>query len=78
MDINKIIAIVRKNIKEQVVAGEPPTNNASSGNIGGLPPDHPPVDKRKRKRPPVLARGRMVGARTRFKHGWTPNKNAKS
>ena len=25
-----------------------PTNNASSGNIAGLPPDTPPVKKRKR------------------------------
>ena len=38
---------VRRNIrKEEVMAA--PTNNASSGNIAGLPPDSPPV-KRKKK-----------------------------
>ena len=26
-----------------------PTNNASSGNIAGLPPDSPPVKKKKKK-----------------------------
>ena len=30
-----------------------PTNNASSGNIAGLPPDSPPV---KKKKPPMLKR----------------------
>ena len=74
MDINKVIAIIR-NLREEGIA---PTNNASSGNIAGLPPDQPPVDKRKRKRPPVLARGNMKGARTRFKNGWTPSKNGQS
>lgn len=36
--LNKILQIVRKNINEEI-----PTNNASSGNIAGLPPDQPPV-----------------------------------
>ena len=27
-----------------------PTNNASSGNIAGLPPDDPPVRKKKKKK----------------------------
>ncbi len=72
MDINRIISIIR-NLKEEV-----PANNASSGGIAGLPPDSPPVDLRRRKRPPVLARGLLGGARTRFKNGWTPNKNGKS
>ena len=36
-----------KNIrKEETIAA--PTNNASSGNIAGLPPDDPPVKKNKR------------------------------
>lgn len=42
MNIDKIIAIIR-NLNEEAV-----TNNASSGNIAGLPPDQPP-GKRKKK-----------------------------
>ena len=34
--------------KEEMAVGAVPTNNASSGNIAGLPPDQPPV-KKKRK-----------------------------
>ena len=40
-----------------------PTNNASSGAIAGLPPDQPPV---KKKKPPIIARGLMPGARKRW------------
>ena len=39
---------IRRNIrKEEAMAA--PTNNASSGNIAGLPPDSPPVKKKKKK-----------------------------
>lgn len=41
--LDKIINIIRYNLVEEV-----PTNNASSGNIAGLPPDQPPVSKRKK------------------------------
>ena len=34
--------------KEEMAVGAVPTNNASSGNIAGLPPDQPPVKKKKR------------------------------
>ena len=45
-------------------------NNASSGNIAGLPPDDPPVNKKKKKgEPTIIARGCMPGARSRFKGG---------
>ena len=45
-------------------------NNASSGNIAGLPPDDPPVNKKKKKgEPTIIARGCMPGARGRFKGG---------
>ena len=38
---------LRRNLrKEEVMAA--PTNNASSGNIAGLPPDSPPVKKKKK------------------------------
>lgn len=41
--LNKIIKIIKDKLFEDV-----PTNNASSGNIAGLPPDQPPVGKKKR------------------------------
>ena len=41
--LEKIINIIRGNLSEDI-----PTNNASSGNIAGLPPDQPPVKKKKR------------------------------
>jgi len=45
--LDKLIATVRF-IKEQEGAAAP-TNNASSGNIAGLPPDQPPVFLKKKK-----------------------------
>ena len=47
MDINKIIKKIR-DLREEMAAAGVPTNNASSGNIAGLPPDDPPVRKNKR------------------------------
>jgi len=43
--LNRLIEMVRS-IREEVAAA--PTNNASSGAIAGLPPDQPPVKKKKR------------------------------
>ena len=61
MNLDKIINIIR-NLDEEVAV---PTNNASSGAIAGLPPDQPPVDLKK-KRPTIIARGLMPGARKRW------------
>ena len=47
MNIDRIIDIVRT-LREEAIAAVP-TNNASSGNIAGLPPDNPPVRKKKKK-----------------------------
>ena len=47
--LQNLINIV-KGLKEEAIA---PTNNASSGAIAGLPPDSPPVFKKKRKPTPV-------------------------
>jgi len=47
MDINKIIKKIR-DLKEEMAAAGVPTNNASSGNIAGLPPDSPPVKQKKK------------------------------
>jgi len=69
MDIDRIIEIVRT-LKE-----EAPTVSIASGQsspagtdmtIGGLVGE-PPVGKK--KRPPCLAKGKMKGARTRWKKG---------
>ena len=46
--LDKLISIV-KSIREEVAVA----NNASSGAIAGLPPDSPPVFKKKRKPTPV-------------------------
>ena len=59
-NLQKIIDIVHK-LQEEV-----PVNNVSGGQIAGTVEagDSPPVRK---KRPPIMARGKLPGARTRFK-----------
>jgi len=58
MDLNKIIGIIRNLNEEGVVGG--PTNNASGGGIAGLPPDEPPVSKKKKDRKYLKSPGRKV------------------
>ena len=60
--LSKIINIVRS-LNEEMVA-----NNVSGGQIAGTVEagDDPPVRK---KKPPILARGKLPGMRTRFKQG---------
>jgi len=62
--LQNIINMVRS-LREEVAV---PTNNASSGNVAGLIGE-PPVNLKKRKRPPILARGKMPGARKRWSDG---------
>ena len=45
MNLDKIIDIIRNLNEEGMMVGGP-ANNASSGNIAGLPPDQPPVRKK--------------------------------
>ena len=61
-NLQKIIDIVHK-LQEEMVA-----NNVSGGKIAGTiaAGDSPPV---RRKRPPIMARGKLPGMRTRFKQG---------
>ena len=61
-NLQKIIDIVHK-LQEEV-----PVNNVSGGQIAGTKEagDDPPVRK---KKPPIMARGKLPGARTRFKAG---------
>jgi len=59
MNLDKIIGIIR-NLNEEGMISAGPANNASSGNIAGLPPDQPPVRKRKRERKYMKGPGRKV------------------
>ena len=59
MNLDKIIGIIR-NLNEEGMMASGPANNASSGNIAGLPPDQPPVRKRKRERKYMKGPGRKV------------------
>ena len=61
-NLQKIIDIVHK-LQEEIVA-----NNVSGGQIAGTVEagDDPPVRK---KKPPILARGKLPGMRTRSKKG---------
>lgn len=65
MNIDRIIDIIRTLKEEGMGTGAlgGPTNKTGP-QIAGLPPDSPPVFK---KRPPILARGLMPGARTRWR-----------
>ena len=77
MDIDKIIDIIRnQKLDEMMGAGavSGPTNNVGDGKIAGTveasnydPNFTPPV--KKKKKPPILARGLMPGARTRWRKG---------
>ena len=59
--LENIINMVRSlNLKEEIA------NSIGGGGIAGLPPDHPPVNLKKKKRPPIIARGLMPGARKRW------------
>ena len=59
--LENIINMVRSlNLKEEIA------NSVGAGGIAGLPPDQPPVNLKKKKRPPIIARGLMPGARKRW------------
>ena len=59
--LENIINMVRSlNLKEEIA------NSVGGGGIAGLPPDQPPVNLKKKKRPPIIARGLMPGARKRW------------
>jgi len=45
----KIINTIRLLREDGMISSGVPTNNASGGNMAGLPPDQPPVDLRKKK-----------------------------
>jgi len=59
MNLDKIIGIIR-NLNEEGMMFAGPANNASSGNIAGLPPDQPPVRKRKKERKYMKGPGRKA------------------
>jgi hypothetical protein len=51
------------NIKE-----EAPVNSVAGGGVAGITGE-PPVYLKKKKKPPILARGKMPGARKRWSQG---------
>ena len=57
--------IMNFNYSEEAMAA--PTNSVGDGSKVALPPTHEPGFKK--KRPPIMARGKLPGARTRFKTG---------
>ena len=65
MNLDKIINIIR-NLNE-----EAPTMSVGAGGIAGINPgEDPPVNlKKRKKKPPILARGLMPGARKRWSGG---------
>ncbi len=65
MNIDKIINIIRS-FNEEAIA-----NSVGGGQIAGTAEagDDPPVNLKKKKRPPILARGKMPGARKRWGGG---------
>jgi len=59
--LKNIINIVRSlNLKEEIV------NSVGAGGVAGLEPDQPPVNLKRKKKPPIIARGLMPGARKRW------------
>ena len=66
MDIDKIIDMVKSLREDAMMAA--PTNAVGTGPIAGTKEagDDPPVRKKKQ---PIIARGKLPGARTRFKQG---------
>jgi hypothetical protein len=59
--LENIRSMVRSlNLKE-----EAPTMSVAAGGVAGITGD-PPVDLKKKKRPPIIARGLMPGARKRW------------
>ena len=64
--VDRLIKIIRE-LKEDAAMVSGPTNAANAAGLGFNPnTETPPVN---RKRPPVLARGLMPGARTRWRQG---------
>ena len=52
-----------RSIREEAIA-----NSVGGGGVAGLTGE-PPVNLKKKKRPPILARGKMPGARKRWSNG---------
>jgi len=52
-----------RSLREEAIA-----NSVGAGGVAGITGD-PPVDLKKKKKPPIIARGLMPGARTRWRGG---------
>jgi hypothetical protein len=66
--IDRLIQTIRNLKEEGAMMASPPTNNASSGNIKGFPPDSPPVNLKKRKT--TYATGGLGSRRLWLQHLW--------
>ena len=65
MDDRRLTNIMNmaRSIREEAIA-----NSVGGGGVAGLTGE-PPVNLKKKKRPPILARGKMPGARKRWSNG---------
>ena len=68
MDINKIIDIIRTLKEEGMVVGT--GGFSGSANAEGPVAGYDPVMGMSKRRPTILAKDRMRGARTRWKKDW--------
>jgi len=65
MDDRRLLNIMNivRSLKEEAI-----TNSVGGGGVAGITGE-PPVNLKKKKRPPILARGKMPGARKRWSNG---------
>ena len=65
MDDRRLLNIMNivRSLKEEAI-----TNSVGGGGDAGITGE-PPVNLKKKKRPPILARGKMPGARKRWSNG---------
>jgi len=69
MNLDKIINIVRSLNEEAPAMSVAVSSSTTPPGIAGINPgEDPPVNKKKKK-PPIIARGLMPGARTRWRGG---------
>ena len=66
MDDRRLLNIMNivRSLKEEAIAN----SVGGGGGVAGITGE-PPVNLKKKKRPPILARGKMPGARKRWSNG---------
>ena len=67
---DKILKNVISMVRSLSLKEDAPTMSVAAGEIAGIRPgEDPPVNLKKKKRPPIIARGLMPGARKRWSQG---------